>query len=153
MFQGSVKFSIRKCFWLGMACPREKTGSHLITKVKSCWAGSISGWVTILVFLCCMPGEVRLASCSTLVPPTSAIVCGLSFSWSQPALQVFLWVLWFSSLSEIDSSQNTSGLGAVPWDHTWPIGSSYWGAFHMHSADPVELHPFQFSPQAASKGD
>ena len=27
------------------------------------------------------------------------------------------------------------------------------GAFHMHSADPVELRPSQFSLQAASKGD
>ena len=47
------------------------TGSHLITEVKSCWAGSISRLVTILVSLCCMPGEVRLGLCSTLVPPSS----------------------------------------------------------------------------------
>ena len=26
-------------------------------------------------------------------------------------------------------------------------------AFHMHSADPVELRPLQFSLRAASKGD
>ena len=60
------------------------TGSYLITEVKSCWAGSISRLVTILVSLCCMPGEVRLGLCSTLVPPTSGSVCGLSFSQSQP---------------------------------------------------------------------
>ena len=34
------------------ACPKENTTSHLITEVKSCWAGLISGWEAILVCLC-----------------------------------------------------------------------------------------------------
>jgi len=74
---------------------------------KSCWAGLISGWVTILVTLCCMSGEVRLPLCSTLAPPTSAIVHRLSFSRSQPDLRVFLHVLLFFSLSKIDSQPKT----------------------------------------------
>ena len=38
-----------------------------------------------------------------MVPPTSSIVHGLSFSWSQPGLRVFLWLLQFSSLFKMDS--------------------------------------------------
>ena len=34
------------------ACPKENTSSHLITEVKSCWAGLIAGWAAILVCLC-----------------------------------------------------------------------------------------------------
>ena len=34
------------------ACAKENTSSHLITEVKSCWAGLISGWAAILVCLC-----------------------------------------------------------------------------------------------------
>ncbi len=130
-------------------------GPHLFTEVKSYWAGLISGWVTILVSLCCLPWEVRLALCSTSAPPTSATVRGLSFSLSQPDLMVFLRVPRFSSRSKMDSQvKKKNGLGAVLRDHdTWPFGGSHWGAFHMHSADPVELHPSQLSLRAASKGD
>ena len=63
----------------------------------------------------------------------------LSFNQSQPDLRVFLLVLWFSSLSKIDSQSKTSGLGDVLQDHTF--GSSHCGTFHFHSADPVELCP------------
>ena len=88
-----------------MACLRENGSSHFVIEVKSCWAGFVSGWVTILVFLCCMPGEERLVLCFTLAPPTSAIVCGLSFSQSHPDMGFFLWVLWFFSLSKSTPSQ------------------------------------------------
>ena len=54
---------------------------------------------------------------------------------------------------KIDSQSITSGWVAVLQDQTWQFRGNYWGAFHMHSADPVELHPSQFSPQAAMKGD
>ena len=60
---------------------KEKYRFHLITEVKYLWAG----WVTILVALCCMPLEFRLALYSTLAPPTCAIVWRLSFSRSQRA--------------------------------------------------------------------
>ena len=73
-----------------------------LVPVKSRWAGLTSGWATIVVSLCCMPREVRLALYSTFAPPTSAIVSGLSFSRSQPDLRVPLRVLRFSSLSKID---------------------------------------------------
>ena len=57
-----------------MACPRENTGSYLITEVKSSWTGLIPGWATILVSLtCCIPWEVRFALYSRFMPPTSAI--------------------------------------------------------------------------------
>ena len=71
-------------------------------------------------FIYNMPWEVRLALYSTFVPPTSAIVCGLSFSRSQPDLSVFLLVIRFSSLSK----SKTSGLDAVLRDHVWPFGNS-----------------------------
>ena len=100
-----------------------------------------------------MPWEVRLALCSTLAPPTSAIVRGLTFSRSQPDLRAFLGVLRFSSPSKVNSHSKKSGSDAVPRDHTRPSGGSHSGAFHMHSADPVELRPSQFSLRAASMGD
>ena len=74
-----------------MACPRENTGSHLITEVKSCWAGLIiqmgnhPGCPVLSV-----TGEVTFMLYSILVPPTSVIIGGLSFSQSQPDLRVFL---------------------------------------------------------------
>ena len=99
------------------------TGSHFITEVKPFWVGLISRWATILVFLCYMPWEVRLALYSTFASPTSAIVHGLSFSQSQPDLKVFIWVFQFSSFTKINS-QKISDLGAVLWDHGWPFGGS-----------------------------
>ena len=139
--------------WCYTACSRENTSSHLITEVKSCLAGLISRWATILVALCCMPWEVRLALYSTFLPPTSAIVCGLRFSWSRPDLRVFLQLLQFSSLAKIDSQSKTSALGAVLQDHAWPFGSSLrhlsfaLGWSHLSCA----LH--NSALRAASKGD
>ena len=72
-----------------------------------------------------VPVEVRLVMCSTLVPHSSTIVCGLSFSQSQTDLLVFLRVLQFSSLSKSDSQSKTCGLGAVLWDHASPSGGSH----------------------------
>ena len=129
-----------------MACLRENSSSHFIIEVKSCWAGFVSGWVTILVFLCCMPGEGRLVLCFTLAPPTSAIVCGLSFSQSHPDMGFFLRVLWFFSLSKSTPSQKHLACvlcSGIIDDHLVAAR----GAFDMHLADPVELHPSQFSPR------
>ena len=60
------------------------------------------------------PFRVRPAFWSSLTSPTSAKVWGLSLSWSKYDLRVFLWLLRFSSLSKIDSQQNTSGWGCAP---------------------------------------
>ena len=99
-----------------MGWPHQSNVKKIVS--KSCWAGLISGWVTILVTLCCMSGEVRLPLCSTLAPPTSAIVHGLSFSRSQPDLRVFLHVLLFSSRSKIDSQSKTCVLcSRIKHDH------------------------------------
>ena len=92
------------------ACPRENTSCHLITEGKSCRVGLISRLATILASLCCVLWEVRLALYSTFTPPTSVIVCGPNFSWSQADLKVFLRLLRFSSLSKIDSQSKSSGL-------------------------------------------
>ena len=56
------------------ASSRENTGSHLITEFKSCWAGLISGWATILVSLSFVLCEVSMTLYSTFAPPTAAIV-------------------------------------------------------------------------------
>ena len=72
-----------------------------------------------------MPGEVRLALCSTFTPSSSAIIRGLSLCRSQPDLRIFLRVLWFSSLSKIRLSvKNICRLGTVLLDHAWPFDDS-----------------------------
>ena len=78
---------------------RENTGSRLFTEVKLCWTGLISGWVTIwikypvLFFLRSQAGVVK----TSITPSTSTtyVVCGLSFSRSQPDFEGFLRVLRF----------------------------------------------------------
>ena len=96
----------------GTACPKENTGSHLITEVRSCWAGSISGWITILVYPVLYALGVRLVSWSSLMPPTSAKACGLNLSWSQPDLGCFSGYSGFPpSPQKINSQLITSGWG------------------------------------------
>ena len=87
-----------------------------------------------------LPWEVRLALYSTFVPPTSA-VCGLSFSRSQPD--------FFSGYSGFPPSPKST-----PSQKHWLLCSGImhdrlavaWGAFHMHSADPVWAAPFAVQP-------
>ena len=51
--------NVKLIVWLSQ---KGNTGSCLFTKVKPCWMGLISGWVTIwIISLCCTPWEVRLA--------------------------------------------------------------------------------------------
>lgn len=63
---------------------------------------------------------VRLTLWSSSTPPTSAKVCGLSSSQSQPDLGVFLLIFRFSSIAKIDSQLITSWLGAVLHDQQQP---------------------------------
>ena len=60
--------------------PKVNTGPRLFTEVKPCCTGLVSGRVTIwILFLCCTPW-------TPITPSTSItnVVCGLSFSRSQP---------------------------------------------------------------------
>ena len=71
----------------------------LLTEVKHCWTGLLSGWVTIwikypvLYFLGSQAGVVK----TSITPSTSTtnVVCGLSFSRSQPDFEGFLRALRF----------------------------------------------------------
>ena len=88
--------------WLDYWCGyhhRENAGSRLFTEVKLCWTGLISGWVTIwikyrvLYFLGSQAGVVK----TSITPSTSTtnVVCGSSFSRSQPDFEGFLRALRF----------------------------------------------------------
>ena len=85
---------------------RENTGSRLFTEVKPCWTGLISGWVTISIKY---PVLYSLGSQAGVVDINHAfhlyynVVCGSSFSRSQPDFEGFLRALRFSSLLKIDS--------------------------------------------------
>ena len=87
-------------FWLRYGYhQRENTGSGLFTEVKPCWTGLISGWVTISITY---PVLYSLGSQAGVVEINHAfhlyyynIVCGLSFSRSQPDFEGFLRALRF----------------------------------------------------------
>ena len=71
--------------------PKGNTRSRLFTDVKPCWTGLISGWVTFWIdFLSCTPWTSVTPSTST-----TNVVCGLSFSRSQPDFEGFLRALRF----------------------------------------------------------
>ena len=77
---------------------RENTGSRLFTEVKPCWTGLISGWVTISIKY---PVLYSLGSQAGVVDINHAfhlyynVVCGSSFSRSQPDFEGFLRALRF----------------------------------------------------------
>ena len=78
---------------------RENTGSCRFTEVKPCWTGLISGWVTISIKY---PVLYSLGSQAGVVDINHAfhlyycnVVCGLSFSRSQPDFEGFLRALRF----------------------------------------------------------
>ena len=67
------------------------------------------------------------------------IVCGLSFSRSQPDSEVFLRVLRFSSLSKIDSQPIPSGCAAVLRGHPWVVFRSRAPSQQHSSFGPISL--------------
>ena len=73
------------------ACSRKNTGSHLITEVKSFWAGLTyrMGNHPRGSVLYAFGIQVGIVILHLYPPPTCVIVCGLSFSRSQPT-PVFL---------------------------------------------------------------
>ena len=79
---------------------RENTGSRLFTAVKPCWTELISRWVTICInypVLYFFGSQAGVFETSTPSTSTSNVVCGLSFSRSQPDLEGFLRTLGFPS--------------------------------------------------------
>ena len=76
----------------------ENTGSRLFTEVKPCWTGLMSGWVTISIKY---PVLYSLGSQAGVVDINHAfhlyynVVCGSSFSRSQPDFEGFLRALRF----------------------------------------------------------
>ena len=106
------------------ACPRENSDSHFIAEVKSCWAGLMSRWATILVSMCCMPWEVRLALYSTFGSPTSAIICGLSFNPS----------LWFEGFS-------LGTLVFLPFQNRLPVKNIWPGCCALGSCMTIWQQP------------
>ena len=92
------------CLWYGYH-QRENTGSRLFTEVKPCWTGLISGWVTISIKY---PVLYSLGSQAGVVDINHAIhlyyynvVCGLSFSRSQPDFEGFLRALRFPPFTKL----------------------------------------------------
>ena len=86
---------------------RENTGSRLFTESKPCWAGLISGWVTISIKY---PVLYSLGSQAGVVDINHAfhlyynVVCGSSFSRSQPAFEGFPRALLFPPSSKLTNT-------------------------------------------------
>ena len=86
---------------------RENTGSRLFTDVKPCWTGLISGWVTISIKY---PVLYSLGSQAGVVDINHAfhlycnVVCGSSFSQSQPDFEGFLRALRFPPSAKLTPS-------------------------------------------------
>ena len=86
---------------------RENTGSRLLTESKPCWTGLISGWVTISIKY---PVLYSLRSQAGVVDINHAfhlyynVVCGSSFSRSQPDFEGFLRALRFPPSSKLTPS-------------------------------------------------
>ena len=88
--------------------------------VKPCWMGLKSRWVTIwIISLCCTPWEVRLAKWTSITPSTSTtnVVCGLSFSRSQPDFEGFRRALRFPPCSKLDFICLSMGI----WCPSYPL--------------------------------
>ena len=49
MFTGCLYYLIGPWYFLERMLEEENTGSRVLTEVKPCWTGLISGWVTILM--------------------------------------------------------------------------------------------------------
>ena len=85
--------------------PKGNTGSRLFTEVKPC----ISGWVTIkieyplLYSMGSQAGTVDINHAFHLYYKIN-VVCGLSFSQSQPDFKGFLRALWFPPSSKLTPS-------------------------------------------------
>jgi len=80
----------------GMAVTKGKHRFLSFAEVKPCWTGLITGWVTIWIIPC----AVLLGKSgwynghqSRLPPLLQNVVCGLTFTRSQPDFEGFLWAL------------------------------------------------------------
>ena len=131
-----------------MTCPWQNTGSYLISEVKSCWTGLIPGgqpsWYPCALCLGKSGWHCILHLC---LPP----LWSLSFSLSD--LRVILQVTLFSSLSKIDSHTETSGLGAVLWDHALLFGTTLRHLSYAFGWSRLSCTLCNSALGAASKGD
>ena len=85
---------------------RENTGSRLFTEVKPCWTGLISGWVTISIkypVLYSLGSQAGVVDISHPFHLYYNVVCGSSFSRSQPDFEGFLRALRFPPSAKIGS--------------------------------------------------
>ena len=72
---------------------RENTGSRLFTEVKPCWTGLIPGWVTSSIkypVLYALGSQASVGDINHAFHLYYNVVCGSSFSRSQPAFEGFL---------------------------------------------------------------
>ena len=86
---------------------RENTGSRLFTGVKPCWTGLISGWVTISIkypVLYSLGSQAGVVDINHAIHLYYNVVCGSSFSRSQPDFEDFLRALRFSSYAKLTPS-------------------------------------------------
>ena len=100
---------------------KENTGHHLFTTVKPLTGYYPDGWPSEnTLAVCC--GESDRLDCHPLllVPPTSAVVFGLSFSPPCPDSRVFPRVNWFFSLIEI-----IPGCGTVYMSFYWDLSENH----------------------------
>ena len=86
---------------------REKTGSRLFTEVKPCWTGLISGWVTISIkypVLYSLGSQAGVVDINHAIHRYYNVVCGSSFSRSQPDFEGFLRALRFPPSAKLTPS-------------------------------------------------
>lgn len=102
----------------------ENTGLRFFTEVKSCWAGSVSGFVTIPVYPVLYALREGLAWWSSLAPPPLQTSVGLvwvdvTLTWGF-FLQVSRVGEVFLPPQKINPQMITSGWGCAQ-DETWTV--------------------------------
>ena len=88
---------------------RENTGSRLLTEVKPCWTGLISGWMTIQIkypVLYSLGSQAGVVNINHAFHLYYIVVCGLSISRSQPDYEGFLRALRFPPSSKLTPRQS-----------------------------------------------
>ena len=114
---------------------RENTGSRLFTAVKPCWTGLISRWVIkypVLYSTGSQAGVMDINHSFHLYHKN--VVCGLSFSRSQPDFEVFLRALRFPPSSKLTPSLfQFDRMQDLPGNHFRVSGASWVNIIHYYS--------------------
>ena len=98
---------IREPVWGTTITKGKNTGTRLFTEVKPCWMGLISGWVTISIkypVLYSLGSQAGVVDISHAFHLYDNVVCGLSFSRSQPDFEGFLRALRFPHSAKLTPS-------------------------------------------------